>query len=109
MQTGGRSDPAGRQICRVVLTGRNVGADRYLPDGCGLVFEHVVVLMGLQKKYRPLPTDRLCTKNIIDFPQGAENKDILFFETEAGDDITEIIVKTPPNGQEHVIPVGRLI
>ena len=91
------------QKCRVILTGINTGDDRYLPDGCGLSFERSVTLVGQYKKYKALPVERICTKNTIDFPHGASNRDTLFFSVDAGDEISEIIVRNPRGGEKYSI------
>ena len=93
------------QKCRVILTGINTGSNRYLPDGCGLSFERSVTLIGQQKEYEALPIERLCTKNIIDFPHGARNQDTLFFDVDGGDEITEIIVRNPFGDEKYSIAV----
>ncbi len=113
---GGRNDagnsnsersPNPSQKCRAVLTGINTGSDRYLPDGCGLSFERSVTLVGQQKKYKALPTDRLCTRNTIDFPHGARNQDILFFDIDAKDKMKEIIVSDQLGDKKYSIDVSR--
>ena len=93
------------QKCRLVLTGINTGSDSYLPDGCGLSFERSAILVGRQKKYQALPLERICTKNIIDFPNGASNEDTLFFTVDDEDEITEIIVRNPFGDEKYSIAV----
>ena len=93
------------QKCRLILTGINSGSDRYLPDGCGLSFERSVTLVGRQKKYQAQNLERICTKNIIDFPNGASNEDTLFFAVDAEDEITEIIVRNPFGSEQYSIAV----
>ena len=113
---GGRNDagnsnserfPNPPQKCRVVLTGINTGSDRYLPDGCGLSFERSVTLVGQQKKYKALPTNRICTRDTIDFPHGARNQDILLFDVDAKDKIKEIIVSNLAGNKKYSIDVSR--
>lgn len=94
------------QRCSVVISGQNIGADRYLPDGCGLSFDRNVnlKLTGQQKQFQSTPNDLLCTKNIIDFPYSASNKDTVLFILESQSEIKEIIFK---NINEYILPVTR--
>ena len=96
------------QRCRLVMSGTNTGDDRYLPDGCGLNFERSVSLVGQESTYRPMQLQRICTKNIIDFPNGASDREILYFATAAGDRISEIVIRDPRDGESHSIATVRL-
>ena len=101
--------PDTRQRCRVTVTGRNAGKDDYLADGCGLIFENAIGLKGRHKIYAARPVELICTRNIIDFPHGASDKDTVFFDIEKSDEIMEIIIKNRHAGAEYILPIDRAL
>lgn len=91
-----------QQRCRIVMAGINIGEDTYLADGCGLVFERSVSLIGQSKTYPALNLQQICTKNTIDFPRGATDREELHFVVDLEDEITKIIIK---GSKTYFLPV----
>ena len=86
--------------CKVSIQLKNIGEDSYFPDGCGLRFARPVSLIGQRALYGAESRERvgmneLCTKNIVDFPNGDTAHDIVSFIVSSEDDIVGFLIQSP--------------
>lgn len=86
--------------CKVSVQLKNIGEDSYFPDGCGLQFARPVSLIGQRALYGAesrnlFVMNKLCTKDIVDFPNGNTAKDVVSFIVSSEDDITGFLIQSP--------------